>query len=247
MQNLECQIESTNTGWNKSVPFEGTRPRQDYSVGFRRTAFSMDQVKKLDLQFDNRTYSAAMEEMYFPFLTCEVKCGSQALDIADRQNAHSMTVAVRGVVELYQSVGRGDGLHHQKFLAFSISHDHRNVRIYAHYPEIEGLDTKYYRHLLQSFDIANEDGKDRWVSSQFTRNVYDSFVPIHRDRIKSAVDQLPAPESFLLNNTEDAVSLQETMVTSALSSQRSRQFQKAGASERGWKNCYGATTDCGEP
>jgi hypothetical protein len=27
--------------------------------------------------------------MYFPFFTCEVKCGAAALDIADRQNAHS--------------------------------------------------------------------------------------------------------------------------------------------------------------
>jgi len=40
--------------------------------------------------------------MYFPFLTCEVKCGASALDIADRQNAHSMALAVRGVVELFR-------------------------------------------------------------------------------------------------------------------------------------------------
>ena len=39
--------------------------------------------------------------MYFPFLTCEVKCGAAALDVADRQNAHSMTLAVRGIVELF--------------------------------------------------------------------------------------------------------------------------------------------------
>ena len=39
--------------------------------------------------------------MYFPFLTCEVKCGAAALEIADRQNAYSMTLAVRGIVELF--------------------------------------------------------------------------------------------------------------------------------------------------
>ncbi len=38
--------------------------------------------------------------MYFPFLTCEVKCGSAALDIADWQNAHSMTIAMREEIEL---------------------------------------------------------------------------------------------------------------------------------------------------
>lgn len=36
-----------------------------------------------------------------PFLTCEVRYGSQALDIAGRQNAHKMSLAVRGVVEFY--------------------------------------------------------------------------------------------------------------------------------------------------
>jgi predicted nucleic acid-binding protein len=40
-------------------------------------------------------------QMYFPFLTCEVKCGAAALDVAVRQNAHSMTLAVRGVVGLF--------------------------------------------------------------------------------------------------------------------------------------------------
>ncbi|PHH75954.1 hypothetical protein CDD80_1916 [Ophiocordyceps camponoti-rufipedis] len=31
--------------------------------------------------------------MCFPFLTCEVKCGGGMLMVADRQNAHSMTMA----------------------------------------------------------------------------------------------------------------------------------------------------------
>jgi hypothetical protein len=44
--------------------------------------------------------------MYFPFLTCEVKCGAAALDVADQQNAHSMTIAVRGIVELFRLVKR---------------------------------------------------------------------------------------------------------------------------------------------
>ncbi|PGH03921.1 hypothetical protein GX51_03757 [Blastomyces parvus] len=43
----------------------------------------------MDLSFFMATYY-----MHFPFLTCEVKCGATALDIADRQNAHSMTLSV---------------------------------------------------------------------------------------------------------------------------------------------------------
>ncbi|KAH7630644.1 hypothetical protein B0T09DRAFT_356872 [Sordaria sp. MPI-SDFR-AT-0083] len=44
--------------------------------------------------------------MYFPFLTCEVNCGAAALAIADRQNAHSMTLAVRAIVELFLITGK---------------------------------------------------------------------------------------------------------------------------------------------
>jgi hypothetical protein len=48
---------------------------------------------------------------------CEVKCGTAALDIADRQNAHSMTMAVRGIVGLFRLVKREKELHRET-LAF---------------------------------------------------------------------------------------------------------------------------------
>jgi hypothetical protein len=49
--------------------------------------------------------------MYFLFLTCKVKCGAAALDVADRQNSYSMTLAVRGVVELFRLVKHKKELH----------------------------------------------------------------------------------------------------------------------------------------
>jgi hypothetical protein len=49
--------------------------------------------------------------MYFLFLTCGVKCGAGALDVADRQNVHSATLAVRGVAELYRALKREGELH----------------------------------------------------------------------------------------------------------------------------------------
>ncbi|KAJ3576918.1 hypothetical protein NPX13_g3548 [Xylaria arbuscula] len=39
---LKCLIESVNEGWNNSIPLTGTHPQPDYSVGFRREAFSLD-------------------------------------------------------------------------------------------------------------------------------------------------------------------------------------------------------------
>lgn len=133
--------------------------------------------------------------MYFPFLTCEVKCGAAALDIADRQNAHSMTLAVRGVVELFRLVKREKELHRQ-ILAFSISHDHRTARIYGHYALVDGDDNRFYRHPIHEFSFTALDGKEKWTAYKFTKNVYDVWMPTHLKRICSVIDQLPPDVDF---------------------------------------------------
>ena len=221
---LDGLIEGVNEGWNKSIAFQGPRPQPDYSVGFRRTVFTADQLKKLDPRFDIKTHFTATEEIHFPFFTCEVKCGNQAIDIADRQNAHNMTVAAKGVVELYRTVKRQEELH-RVVLAFSISHNNRYVRIFAHYAETEEEDAKFFRYPIKSFDITSEDGKDKWTAYNFTRNVYEKFVPIHLERLKSAINQLPDFSADMLeSNVSTTPSLQE-IATSAPSSQGLPEFK----------------------
>ncbi|KXL51076.1 MAG: hypothetical protein FE78DRAFT_26817 [Acidomyces sp. 'richmondensis'] len=61
-----------------------------------------------------------------------LKRGAAALDVADQQKDHSMTLAVGAIDELFRLEKREQKLHRQ-ILAFSISHDHRSVRIYGHY------------------------------------------------------------------------------------------------------------------
>ncbi|TGO54959.1 hypothetical protein BCON_0099g00240 [Botryotinia convoluta] len=195
---LNPLIESVNEGWNNSIALTKPRPQPDYAVGFKRTAFTEDQLKKiqpfiggfLELSLFMGTYY-----MYFPFLTCEVKCGTAALDIADRQNAHSMTLAVRGIVELFRLVKREKELH-REILAFSISHDHRTVRIYGHYPIINKESTTFYRHPIRTFDFTELDGKEKWTAYKFTKNVYDIWMPIHLKRICSIIDDLPSDLNF---------------------------------------------------
>ncbi|KAF2021797.1 hypothetical protein BU24DRAFT_430335 [Aaosphaeria arxii CBS 175.79] len=133
--------------------------------------------------------------MYFPFLTCEVKCSDAALDIADRQNAYSMTLALRATVKLFRLVSREMELH-QEILAFSISHNHRLVGIYGNYPVIDGKDTKCYRHLIRTFDFTELDGKEKWTAYKFTKNVYDIYMPNHFQLQCSAKDQIPADLDF---------------------------------------------------
>uniref|UniRef100_A0A0B7KJN8 DUF7924 domain-containing protein n=1 Tax=Bionectria ochroleuca TaxID=29856 RepID=A0A0B7KJN8_BIOOC len=213
---LKCLIESVNEGWNNSIPLTGTRPQPDYSVGFRREAFTDDQLAKLspflgDFIAGDRSFFMGTYYMYFPFLTCEVKCGAAALDVADRQNAHSMTLAVRAVAELFRAVKR-EGEVHRRILGFSLSHDHRSVRIYGHYPVIDGKNTKYYRHPLRTFDFTELDGKEKWTAYRFTKNVYDTWMPAHFKSICSAIDQLPSNLDF------DVPSLPETGLSQSLAS-----------------------------
>ena len=199
---LNHLFECVNEGWNSAIPFHGARPQPDYSVGFGRSAFTEQQLKTLeplvgDILYGSKftTYFMATSRMYFPFLTCEVKCGAAALDVADRQNAHSMTVAVKGVVELYKAVKREKELH-REILAFSISHDHRSVRIYGHYAVIEEDKTTFYRHPIHEFSFTALEGKDKWTAYKFTKNVYDVWMPTHLKRICSVIDQLPSDLNF---------------------------------------------------
>ncbi|KAF6802785.1 hypothetical protein CSOJ01_11355 [Colletotrichum sojae] len=195
-RDTDILIESVNEGWNNSIPLTNTRPQPDYSVGFKRAAFTESQLAKLlplvgDYLSGDKSSLMATYYMYFPFLTCEVKCGLGSLDIADRQNAHSTTLAARAVVELFRTVQKGNEVNRQ-ILAFSVSHDRNVVRIYGQYAVVEeGKDTTYYRHPIRQFDFTELNGKDRWAAYQFTKNVYETWAPAHFKRICSAIDQLP--------------------------------------------------------
>ena len=206
VKHLKILIESTNEGWSNSIPITPTRPQPDYSVGFRRTAFTEDQLKKLSPfvgGLSEKSYFMATYYMYLPFLTCEVKCGAAALDVADRQNAHSITMAMRGVVELFRLVKREKELH-REIIAFSISHDHRTVRIYGHYPVIDGPKTTFYRHPIKTFDFTSEDGKEKWTAYKFTKNVYNIWMPTHFKRICSVIDKLPPDINFEVSELQSS-------------------------------------------
>lgn len=199
--------ESVNEGWNSAIPFCGPRPQPDYSVGLGLFSFTDSQLQKLqpfvgEVTDTFTSYFMATWRMYFPFLAAEVKCGAAALDVADRQNAHSATVAVRAVVELYRAVKREKELH-REILAFSISHDDRSVRIYGHYALIDQQKTMYYRHLIRTFDFTELDGKEKWTAYKFTKNVYDVFMPLHLKRICSAVDELQTDPDFQVSQQSE--------------------------------------------
>ncbi|KAA6413764.1 MAG: hypothetical protein FRX48_02125 [Lasallia pustulata] len=100
-----------------------------------------------------------------------------------------MTLAVRGVAELYKVVKREKELQ-RDILAFSVSHDHEPMRLYGHYPVIEEDKTTFYRHRIKKIYFPSEEGKDRWAAYKFTKNVYNLWMQIHLKRICSAIDEL---------------------------------------------------------
>ncbi|EQL37308.1 hypothetical protein BDFG_01279 [Blastomyces dermatitidis ATCC 26199] len=131
----------------------------------------------------------------------DYSCGAASLDITDRQNAHSATIAVRATVELFKLVKREKEVD-REILAFSISHDHTAVRIYGHYAVLEGEKTNFYRHPIHKFDFTALDGKEKWTAYKFTRNVYDIWMPTHFKRICSAIDHIPSDLDFEISQSE---------------------------------------------
>ncbi|KAI0855415.1 hypothetical protein F4860DRAFT_521591 [Xylaria cubensis] len=194
-KHLDILVESVDEGWRNSIPVAGMAPQPDYSVGFGREAFTKDQLDKLGPFVYDATHEDAYGlsffmatwYMYFPFLTCEVR---EDLYAADRHNAHSMTLAVRAVAELFRAMKREDEVNRQ-ILGFSVSHNHEAVQIYGHYPVIDEKGIKYHRHCISSFFFNQPDGAKKWAAYQFIKNVYDIWMPYHWKRICSVIDQLP--------------------------------------------------------
>ena len=69
------------------------------------------------------------------WLTISLEDAKHTEFIADNQNLHSITIAIRALVELYKVVNRQEELH-REILGLTISHDDSSIRIYAHYPYI---------------------------------------------------------------------------------------------------------------
>lgn len=217
---LAYLIESTSETWSASIKIYGPKPKPDFSVGFRWDMFTREQTRRLEPfigDLEDESYFKATYLMYFPFLTCEVKCGAAALDVADRQNTHSMGVAVRAVVELFRLVNREAELQ-RVILGFSISHDHRMVRIYGHYPVINGKETTYHSHLIDAFDFTVQNGKDKWKCYKFVKNIYERWVPEHFRRLCSAIDKIPLNVDFAVPQPPGSLSSERTGLTQEVAS-----------------------------
>ena len=204
---LEHLIEELSGDWTRCSTTAGPQPKPDFAVGLMSSAFTDAEILKLKCYTAPDRATLFTEDVYFPFLMCEVKCGDEAITRADRQNAYSSSLAVKAIVQLYRAVPPLDEPRSEnrassrvmeldkKILAFSISHDYDVAKIYGHYASIQDDNTTFRRHLIRQFFLTNPNGRERWTAYNFTRKVYDTFAPIHLERIRAAIAQLTEPPS----------------------------------------------------
>jgi hypothetical protein len=91
------------------------------------------------------------------------------------------------VVDLYCEVSQQHKLN-RKILAFSVLHDQEAVRIYSVYLIIDRDQTSIYFYSIKKIDIMIDNGKDKWMTYKFMRNLYDIYSLIRFERLCLAVD-----------------------------------------------------------
>ena len=188
-KHLSILYGHSNMGWDRSIPLVASPPQPDYCVGLDKSAFTSAQWMQMRalIRGVDRNPLMATWKMWFPFFMCEVKASHESLEVAERQNMSSGSVAVNALVTLYRAAGRERELH-RKIVAFSISHNIQIFEIYGHFASFEEKEPRFYRYPITKAFI---DGQDRWAAYRFTRNLYDIFAPLHLERITSVLDSLP--------------------------------------------------------
>ncbi|KAJ5752786.1 hypothetical protein N7520_009703 [Penicillium odoratum] len=208
-QSLKNVIDGYNDPWLKTEPIYGPKPQPDHARGLRWSTFSETQRRKLGIKPDEKSPYTVREDMYFPYLTAEIKCGNQALELADRQNMHSMCIALRAVVSLCQAAGCTEEVH-RRILGFSISHELEGFRIYGYYPEIDDGKVSFYRWPVAQPNIWVKE--NRWTCYQFVQNLDREFLPIHTDRLMRILEEVPDPDEDVSGIDVDELDSQVSMV-----------------------------------
>lgn len=223
---LEHVVDEVGTDWHKNCILEGPQPRPDLALGLFPSAFTSAEVDKLNSYTTVDNWTKFTEDMYFPFLMCEVKCSEEGLGGADCQNMHSCSVAVRALLRIEQEADRyraedkkGLSLLNGQIVAFSISHDQQDARLYGHYALIQEK-WSYRRYLIRKYDLITENGL--LALFNFVQNVLKLYVPKHLKRLKDALAALPDPTNLSFSTSEMA--LQDSL-------HQSSQDQNAGSSQ----------------
>ncbi|KAK8223216.1 hypothetical protein HDK90DRAFT_114762 [Phyllosticta capitalensis] len=189
----ECLVETVDVPWTTCVSLCEFIPRPRYTVAYHWKALGMDRLALLDPKSPENPFRVS-PALHFPFLSCEVTSRTEEDKLsAHRCNGHSAAIAMKGVVELFRRAKRGDELH-REVIFFSIIYDSQTVNIFGHFVEINGAETEYCRVLIKHNNFKSHP-ENKWLSYKFTKNLYESWAPMHLEHLYSAIDSLGAISS----------------------------------------------------
>ena len=192
---FEHLIDEVDTMWWESWVLAGPRPKPGLAVGFASSAFTIEENEKLTYYTSFENITRPTDDLSFPFLIFEIKCGNEGLNYADRQNMHSCSVAVKAILKLEQKADQyRENKQFESFLGkilvYSISHDQKDARIYGHYALVEGEKWTYYRHYIERFDIIHKE-RDLLAVHNFARNVLTMYAPKLLKQLQKAIAAIP--------------------------------------------------------
>ncbi|KAK5936441.1 hypothetical protein PMZ80_011322 [Knufia obscura] len=230
-QELEHVAEEISVEWTRCKTLGGPRPKPDLAVGIAPSAFDEEEKAKLKNHTAFERATLFTDNIYFPFLLCEAKCGDEGISRADRQNIQSSSVAVNAIIQLYRAVDeiKVADLSGQ-ILVFSVSHDNLLVKLYGHFAIIDGDKVAFYRYPVASFVLNFEESQGRKRTHDFVREIYHTFYPAHLKRIRDALAAMEDPRNMSMTSTmsieEDGSQEQDPSARS--SQETSAAFKKPG-------------------
>ncbi|KAK5093856.1 hypothetical protein LTS08_008815 [Lithohypha guttulata] len=229
-QELEHVAEEISVEWTRCKTLGGPRPKPDLAVGIAPSAFDEEEKAKLKNHTAFERATLFTDNIYFPFLLCEAKCGDEGISRADRQNVQSASVAVMAIIQLCRAVDETKVADLSgQILVFSVSHDNLLVKLYGHFAIIAGEKLAFYRYPIASFVLNFEESQGRKRTHDFVREIYHSFYPAHLKRIRDALAAMDDPRNVAMTpgtSVEEDESQEQD--PSARSSQENTGFKKPG-------------------
>ncbi|KAF8850971.1 hypothetical protein BDZ45DRAFT_708120 [Acephala macrosclerotiorum] len=140
----------------KSISYQSPQYRilfETKNSFMRKSNLSIANIISKDSLFQNNFFNET--ELHSPKINLKkssrLLCGAATLNIANRQNTYSITIAVKSVIKLFRLT----------------------IKIYGYYPVIDGNKTTFYRYSIYKFNFTALNGKEKWTVYKFTKNVYD--------------------------------------------------------------------------
>ncbi|KAK1808197.1 hypothetical protein LTR12_017447 [Friedmanniomyces endolithicus] len=238
---LQHAVEALNAQWDGIATLCGPMPKPAFVAGISPSAFTPEEKYRLKLHHTATCPNYFPENMYYPFLICEVKSSDKPIQEAERQAMHSASIAANAIIELYRKNSKASELN-RKILTLSNSHNSSTVKFYGHFAEIQSDRVTFFRHRMYEKNFAadladavvadpEDETSEWWRPYMITTGIYNHFFPQHLERIRTAVSELRdrALESFTSQlgiESNGARADSQGLDSSVSSSQDPGQFKK---------------------